>query len=132
MNVMVYTHAVYIALGIGAVIWVTSTLSRRGLPFLVRWCSDPTLAATWSHLLSVGIYLMHVGCLLLAMRLGTQATTQAEAIEVVATKLGIVLLALSITHFLHVKVFWSMLRAAPAAKQVVLTAEIVRQDAGAT
>jgi hypothetical protein len=119
MNTMVYTHAAYVALGIAATIWVTWTLSRRGLPFLERWCGDASLAAAWSHLLSVGIYLLHVGCLLLALRLGSNAATQEEAIELVASKMGIVLLALSVTHFLHVKAFWSMLRAAPHEKPIV-------------
>lgn len=77
---------------------------------------DASLAAAWSHLLSVGIYLLHVGCLLLALRLGTNAVTQEEAIELVATKMGIVLLALAVTHFVHVKVFWSMLRTLPREK----------------
>jgi hypothetical protein len=37
MNTMVCTHAAYVSLGIAATIWVTWTLSRRGLPFLQRW-----------------------------------------------------------------------------------------------
>ncbi len=131
MNTMVYTHAAYIALGIAATIWVTWTLSRRGRPFLERWWGDGTLAAAWGHLLSVGIYLLHVGCLLLALRLGTQAATQAEAIEVVATKMGIVLLALAVTHFLHVKAFWLMLHAAPREKPVVINAEMVGSGSSA-
>jgi len=126
MNTMVYTHGAYVALGIAATIWVTWTLSRRGRPFLERWCGDAALAGAWSHLLSVGIYLLHVGCLLLALRLGTTATTQAEAIELVATKMGIVLLALAVTHFLHVKVFWSMLRTMPPEKAAFDNAVTVR------
>lgn len=116
MNTMVYTHAAYVALGIAAIVWVTWTLNRRGRPFLLRWCGDGELAATWSHLLSVGIYLLHVGGLLLALRLGTTASGQVEAIELLATKIGIVLLALAVTHFLHIKAFWLMLKAAPLQK----------------
>jgi protein-S-isoprenylcysteine O-methyltransferase Ste14 len=125
MNIMVYTHGAYIVLGIAATIWVTGTLSRRGRPFLARWWNNEVLASAWGHLLSVGVYLLHVGCLLLALRLGTQATTESEAIEVVATKLGIVLLALAVTHFLHVKAFWLMLRNPPREKPVVINGEIV-------
>lgn len=119
MNTMVYTHGAYVLLGIAAIIWVTWTLKRRGLAFLIRWCGDEGLAAAWSHLLSVGVYLLHVGGLLLALRLGTAATNEVESIELLGTKIGIVLLALAVTHFLHVKAFWLMLQSAPATKPVI-------------
>ena len=108
MNTMVITHGFYILLGIAATIWVTWTLQRRGRPFLARHYGDEALAGSWSHLLSVGVYLLHVGCLLLALRLGGSVQTQTEAVELLSTKIGCVLLALAVTHFLHIKAFWRM------------------------
>jgi len=126
MNTMVITHGCYILLGITATVWVVWTLRRRGLPFLVQWCGgDELLAASWNHLLAVGIYLLHVGCLLLALRYGGQATTETEAIELLATKIGVVLLALAVTHFIHIKAYWQMYRDVPLNKPAPIDAVIV-------
>jgi hypothetical protein len=109
MNTMVITHGLYILLGIVATVWVVRALRHSGLAFLIHWCGgDEQLAASWNHLLAVGIYLLHVGCLLLALRIGGQVSGQIEAIELLSTKIGFVLLALAVTHFIHIKVYWSM------------------------
>ena len=118
MNTMVITHGAYVLLGIAATIWVTWTLQRRGRPFLARACGgDEALAGSWSHLLSVGVYLLHVGCLLLALRLGGSVQTQTEAVELLSTKIGFVLLALAVTHFLHINAFWRMHQETPAVQR---------------
>ena len=123
MNTMVITHGLYILLGIAATIWVTWTLQCRGRPFLARACGgDEALAGSWSHLLSVGVYLLHVGCLLLALRLGGNVRTQTEAVELLSTKIGFVLLALAVTHFLHIKAFWRMHEEGHTAPKKAVTA----------
>jgi hypothetical protein len=123
MNTMVITHGGYLAIGLAATVWVIWTLRRRGVPFLVEGCrGDTLLAETWSHLLTVGLCLLHVGCLLLALRFGGVATTPTEAIELLSTKIGLVLLALAFTHLLHVKLYWRMYE---AGKSVPLAATIV-------
>lgn len=79
---------------------------------------------------AVGIYLLHVGCLLLAWRYGGQATTDIEAIELLATKIGVVLLALALTHFLHIKAYWQMYRLTPhkpIAPGAVIVPEVVAE-----
>jgi hypothetical protein len=120
MNTMVITHGWYLVLGIAATVWVVWTLRRRGLPFLTAWCGgDELLAASWNHLLAVGIYLLHVGCLLLALRFGGEATSQTEAIELLSTKIGLVLLALAVTHFLHIHTYWQMYQASAKRPQPV-------------
>ena len=129
MNTMVITHGLYVLLGIAATVWVVWTLRRRGLPFLIERCGgDELLATSWNHLLAVGIYLLHIGCLLLALRYGGQAMNETEAVELLATKIGVVLLALALTHFLHIKAYWGMYRNAPD-KTVPIEAEIVPEIA---
>jgi len=131
MNTMVITHGCYILLGMAATVWVVWTLRRRGLPFLVQWCGgDQQLATSWNHLLAVGIYVLHIGCLLLALRYGGQATTETEAIELLATKMGVVLLALAVTHFVHIKAYWQMYRDAPLTKLTPIDAVIVPEIVG--
>jgi hypothetical protein len=123
MNTMVITHGLYILLGVAATIWVVWNLRRRGLAFLIHWCGgDEQLAASWNHLLAIGIYLLHVGCLLLALRFGGQVSGQIEAIELLSTKIGFVLLALAVTLFVHIRAYWSMYsqgaKPHPAAQQL--------------
>jgi hypothetical protein len=126
MNPMVITHGCYILMGVTATLCVVWTLQRRGQAFLIRWWQgDEALAASWNHLLAVGLYLMHVGALLLALRYGGQAVTQTEAIELLSTKIGFVLLALAVTLFLHVKAYWAIHRHLPRAKPLAIDAEVI-------
>jgi hypothetical protein len=130
MNMMVYTHCGYLAIGIAVTVWVVHTLQRGGWPFLVRrFRGDEPLADAWSHLLAVGMYLLHVGCLLLALRLGTEATSRPEALELLATKLGVVLLALAATHFLHLGLFWELHRRERKPTAVAARPLAIRDDA---
>jgi hypothetical protein len=126
MNTMVVTHGAYLLIGIAATIWVIWTLQRRGRPFLIRTLGgDEALANSWSHLVAVGMYLLHVGCLLLALRYGSGATGGVEAIELLSTKIGLVLMALALTHFLHIKAFWDMRHPVKRAAAQVIDAEVV-------
>jgi hypothetical protein len=126
MNTMVITHGCYILIGVAATAWVSWTLQRRGQAFLVRWLGgDQLLAASWNHLLAVGVYLLHVGALLLALRYGGHASTQIEAIELLSTKIGLVLLALAVTHFLHIKAYWRLYRSLPKIQPPIVDATIV-------
>ena len=126
MNTMVITHGCYIVIGVLATLSVVWTLQRRGQAFLLRWWQgDETLAASWNHLLAVGLYLLHVGALLLALRYGGQAVTQTEAIELLSTKVGLVLLALAVTLLLHVKAYWTIHHHVARAKPIAMDAEVV-------
>jgi hypothetical protein len=117
MNTMVLTHGWYLALGLAAIVWVAATLRRRGLTFLARrWEGELPLVASWNHLLTVGVYLLHVGCLLLALPYGGRASNPIEVIELVSTKIGVVLLCLAVTLFLHLKAYWTLHRGLPVAK----------------
>ena len=126
MNTMVTLHGAYLAIGIAATVGVIWTLQRRGHPFIVRALGgDEALANSWSHLVAVGMYLLHVGCLLLALRYGGAATDGAAAIELLSTKVGIVLMALAVTHFLHVKAFWDMRHPVKRVAAQAIDAEVV-------
>ena len=126
MNTMVTLHGAYLAIGIAATVGVIWTLQRRGRPFIVRALGgDEPLANSWSHLVAVGMYLLHVGCLLLALRYGGAATDGVQAIELLSTKIGIVLMALAVTHFLHVKAFWDMRHPVKRAAAQAIDAEVV-------
>ena len=100
------THLMYLVISIAATIWVARTLRIRGRVFLATGCKgDEELTDSLSHLFSVGFYLVHVGFVLLALKLGEYAYDTIGAIELLSTKVGLVLLLLGISHLLHVAIY---------------------------
>jgi hypothetical protein len=105
-NVMPTTHLGYLAIGIALTIWVARTLRIHGHVFLAKGCKgNDELAHSLSHLLSVGFYLLHIGCVLLTLRLGGYAIDLVGAIELLSTKIGFVLVVLAISHFAHIALY---------------------------
>jgi hypothetical protein len=105
-SVMPTTHLCYLAIGITLTIWVARTLRVHGHVFLTKGCKgNDELADSLSQLLSVGFYLLHIGCVLLTLRLGGYAVDLVGAIELLSTKIGFVLVVLAISHFAHIALF---------------------------
>ena len=99
------SYAVYLAISIAMTIWVASTLSRNGRVFLVDAFSDrEDLADSVNHMLVVGFYLINLGYVTLALRLGTKPTDLQSAIEFLSTKVGLVMLVLGAMHFFNLYV----------------------------
>jgi len=61
-----------------------------------------------NHLLVVGFYLINIGYVTLALQYGAKPTDMASAIEVLSTKVGMVLLVLGFMHFFNLAVFSKM------------------------
>jgi hypothetical protein len=100
------THVAYLVIAIALTIWVARTLRKYGRVFLAVGCKgNEELADSLSHLLSVGFYLLHVGGVLLALRLGGVAHETTAAIELLSTKIGLVLVVLAISHFAHLALY---------------------------
>ncbi len=94
------------AIGIGLTIWVARVLRIHGRVFLARGCKgNDELVGAMSHLLSVGFYLLHIGFILLALKLGGHVFGGVEAIELVSTKVGLVLIVLAVSHFVHLALY---------------------------
>lgn len=106
LGIVPATHLAYVAIGVALTVWVARTLRIHGHVFLARGCKgNIELADSLSHLFSVGFYLMHVGFLLLALKLGGHPDDVANAIELLSTKIGLVLVVLAISHFAHVALY---------------------------
>ena len=74
ITIMPLTHFIYLTIGVAVTIWVAHTLRMHGRVFLARGCKgNDELASSLSHLLTTGFYLLHVGCLLLALKYGGTA-----------------------------------------------------------
>jgi hypothetical protein len=105
MEWIVSTYLVYVAISVGLTVWVGRTLSRNGHVFLVDvFAGSEQLATSVNHLLVVGFYLLNLGYVTLALKIGGEVDDPRVAIESLATKLGGVLLVLGVLHLGNVYV----------------------------
>jgi len=97
------TYVVYLGISVALTVWVARTLSKNGRVFLVaNFASDERLADSVNHLLVVGFYLINMGYVTLALKLGEKPVSTQGAIEFLSTKVGLVLLVLGAMHFFNV------------------------------
>ena len=96
-------YLAYIALSLVVTVWVGHTLSSNGLTFLVEnFQGKEQLARSVNHLLLVGFYLVNLGFVSLALRFGARPRTVVEAIELMSTKIGLVIIVLGFMHFFNI------------------------------
>jgi hypothetical protein len=106
MNHIVFTYLLYVAISVTLTIWVARTLHQNGRVFLVDvFHGDESLADSVNHLLVVGFYLINLGYISLALKLGYEVADMQGAIEALSWKVGATLLVLGGMHFLNLYVF---------------------------
>lgn len=105
MSPTVVTYLVYLTISCALTVWVARTLFKNGRIFLVSVFSDEDLADSVNHLLVVGFYLINLGYIALALKLGHGVENTRESIEALSTKVGWVLLVLGLMHFFNLLVF---------------------------
>jgi hypothetical protein len=109
----VAAYACYLTISIGLTIWVARTLSKSGRVFLVdSFLGNQELADSVNRLLVVGFYLINIGYVALALKYGDKPSDVAGVIEVLSTKVGLVLLVLGAMHFFNLYIFSKMRRRA--------------------
>lgn len=118
MNPTFITYLIYLGVSIALTVWVAHTLSRNGRLFLVEVFGREDLADSVNHLLVVGFYLINLGYIALALKLGYDVASARESIEALSIKVGLVLLVLGAMHFFNLYLFSRMrsrarLRTAP-------------------
>src|SRR5438045_424827 len=102
MTIGITTYLVYLIISIGLTIWVARTLHKNGRVFLVdAFLGNRELADSVNHLLVVGFYLINVGFVAFALKENTRPNDVAQSIEVLSTKVGLVLLVLGVMHFFN-------------------------------
>src|ERR1041385_8765714 len=93
--VTISTYLVYLAISVAMTIWVAKTLHKNGRIFLVdSFLGNEPLADSVNHLLVVGFYLVNIGFVTLALKYGDKATNMETALEILSTKVGLVLVVL--------------------------------------
>lgn len=113
MNIdhLVITYTIYLVLTLCVTIWVAKTLHKNGRIFLVDcFGGNEELADSVNHLLVVGFYLINIGFVALYLKVGIEVAAARDVFEVVATKLGVVLLVLGGMHFFNIFLFTRLRR----------------------
>jgi hypothetical protein len=103
---VLWTHALYLAINVGVTVWVARTLFRNGRVFLIdSFLGNEKLADSVNHPLVVGFYLVNLGYIAMAVKYGERPRDAQGVFEVVAWKVGIVLLILGVLHFINLFLF---------------------------
>jgi hypothetical protein len=111
MSVEIMTYLVYLAISIALTVWVAHTLHKNGRVFLVDvFHGNEPLADSVNHLLVVGFYLINLGYVCLALKLGYVLASAQEGIEALSVKVGMVLIVLGGMHFFNLFIFSRMRR----------------------
>src|ERR1041384_5684167 len=113
MTITVWTYLVYILISVALTIWVAHTLHKNGRIFLVDvFHGNEPLADSVNHQLVVGFYLINLGYVSLALKLGYTPKDAQEGIEALSWKIGMVLVVLGGMHFFNLFIFSRMRRRA--------------------
>jgi hypothetical protein len=105
-NPLVTVYLIYAAASLVLTVWLARTLFKNGEVFLEEVFADnPRMASAVNRLLVVGFYLLNLGYALLTLKADGGATTGIAAIEVLAMKLGALLLSLGVLHFCNLLLF---------------------------
>ena len=106
MDYTVCTDLIYLALCVAVTLLVGWTLHKNGRTFLVEiFQGREDLADSVNHLLVVGYYLGTIGFVTLTLKYGARPVDMPGAIEILATKVGIVLSVIGVLHFESLFVF---------------------------
>jgi len=118
-TVTVWTYLAYLAISVALTIWVARTLHKNGRIFLVdSFLGNEPLADSVNHLLVVGFYLVNIGFVTLALKYGDKATDAQTALEILSSKVGLVLVVLGVMHFFNLYVFARLRRRATQHRPV--------------
>lgn len=104
-NTIVWVYGVYVLISILITIWVARTLHKNGRVFLLDAFRDNELADSVNHLLVVGFYLINLGYITIALKIGLKPNDIVEAVEILSSKIGFVILLLGGMHFFNLYLF---------------------------
>ncbi len=114
---LLLSYLIYVVVAVGLTVWLANTLFRNGAIFLFDVFADqPATANAVNHLLVVGFYMLNLGWAFLIIR-SDQPENAAHAVEILATKLGMLLFSLGLIHFANLFVF-SRIRRGRRAEQI--------------
>jgi hypothetical protein len=110
----------YAAIAVFLTVWLARQLSRHGAVFLRAVFADkPELADAINQLLVIGFYLVNIGWSLLLLKADeVHVGTTTEAIALLTTRLGTLLLLLGLAHLGNLYIFHRVRRGAEQQRVV--------------
>lgn len=118
-NPILLVYLPYCAIAVSLTIWLARALSRHGEVFLRDvFPGKVGLADAINQLLVIGFYLVNLGWALLLLRANeveAQVHTPTDAIALLTTRLGMLLLLLGVAHLANLYVFHRVRRGAEPA-----------------
>jgi hypothetical protein len=106
MTPIVWTYLSYLTISLLLTVWVAKTLHKNGRIFLVdAFSGNEPLADSVNHLLVVGFYLVNIGYVALALKETLAPEDLRGVLEMLSSKLGLVLLVLGAMHFTNLFIF---------------------------
>jgi hypothetical protein len=107
---LVFVYAVYGLVSVTLTIWLARALFKNGAVFLESVFADnPNLAEALNRLLVIGFYLLNLGYACMIMKASGELSV-ISAVEVLAEKLGMLLLSLGVMHFLNMYLIYRIRR----------------------
>jgi len=108
---LIPVYLTYAGASIGLTIWLARTLYANGQVFLDEvFVEAPRMAQAVNRLLVVGFYLLNLGYAFLTLQANVIPDGSVSAMEVLASKLGALLLALGGMHFANMLLFYRIRR----------------------
>src|SRR5438445_11422226 len=109
---LIPVYGAYAVISVGLTVWIARTLFKNGAVFLEDVFADnPRMAEAVNRLLVVGFYLLNLGYACVIMRANVWPSTTSDTstavgcVEVLALKLGMLLLSLGGIHFCNLYLF---------------------------
>jgi hypothetical protein len=108
-------YVAYAVVTVSLTVWLARTLFKNGAVFLEDVFKDaPKMAEAVNRLLVIGFYLLNLGYAALLMK-AERGDSVLQAVEVLAWKLGALLMSLGVMHFVNLYVFYRIRRRARVA-----------------
>jgi hypothetical protein len=107
---VVVTYLAYLLVSIGLTLLVGHALARNGRAFLLDVFGTSGPAEAISNLLVVAFYLINLGFIALTMRTAGDISSARQAIQLLAAKIGVVLLVLGALYLIDIVVLTRLRR----------------------
>lgn len=109
MDLKTIAYLTYLLISIGLTIWVAKVLFKNGRVFLIDvFKGNNTLTDAVNKLLLIGFYLINFGYIALTLKSSALIHTNAELVEFLSTKVGVIVLVLGGMHFGNLFVFFRL------------------------
>jgi len=108
MSAQITVYMIYLVTAVALTWTLAATLYKNGAVFLREvFEEEPATGQAINNLLVTGFFMLNLGYALLIFR-SNAAATNLEAVELLVTKLGLLLGSLGLIHFINMAIIWKV------------------------